>query len=134
MLSIFFFYGGLGVLALRLALGAIFIVHGWPKLKDLKKTATGFNGIGFKSGGFWGTLVALLEFFGGIALVLGFYTQTFAALFALEFLTIVVWKLAKRQPFVGGWEFDLIVLAGLLVLVANGGGAYSLDRTFFIGW
>jgi len=134
MLSIFFFYGGLGVLALRLALGAIFIAHGWPKLKDLKKTAAGFNGMGFKPGGFWGTLVALLEFFGGIALVLGLYTQTFAALFALEFLTIIVWKLARRQPFVGGWEFDLIILAGLLVLAANGSGAYSLDRTFFIGW
>ena len=134
MLSVFFFYGGLGVFALRLVLGVIFLVHGWPKLRNLKQTAAGFSGMGFKPGGFWGTLVALLEFFGGIALVLGFYTQTFAALFALQFLTIIVWKIARRQPFVGGIEFDLLILAGFLVLLLNGGGAWSLDRAFFLGW
>lgn len=134
MLSILFFYGGLGVLALRLALGAIFLVHGWPKLRHLGQTATAFDGMGFKPGKFWGTLVALLEFFGGMALVLGFFTQTFAVLFALQFIAVIVWKLAKRQPFVGGWELDLLILAALLVLILNGGGAYSIDRTFFLGW
>lgn len=134
MLSVFFFYGALGVLALRLTLGAIFLVHGWPKLKNLKQTAAGFDGMGFKPGKFWGTLVALLEFFGGAALVLGFFTPTFAALFALQFVTIVMWKLIRRERFVGGWELDLLILAGLFVLALNGGGAYSLDRAFFLGW
>ena len=133
MLSTFFFYGGLGVFALRLALAAIFLVHGWPKLRNLKRTAAAFGTMGFKPGGFWGTLVALLECFGGLALALGFFTQTFAALLALQFLTIIVWKLARRQPFVGSIEFDLLILAGLLVLVLNGGGAWSLDRAFFLG-
>ena len=104
------------------------------ELKDLRKTAAGFDAMGFRPGKFWGALVALLEFFGGIALVLGFYTQTFAALFALQFITIIVWKLAERQPFVGGWELDLLILTALLVLVANGSGAYSLDRAFYLGW
>lgn len=134
MLSTFFFYGGLGVFALRIVLGVIFIVHGWPKLKNLKQTAAMFNGMGFKPGGFWGTLVALLECAGGLALLLGFYTQVFAVLFALQFATIVVWKIAKGQPFAGGWEFDLLILAALLALALNGGGSYSLDRAFFLGW
>ncbi|MGC9968682.1 MAG: DoxX family protein [Minisyncoccia bacterium] len=134
MLSVFFFYGGLGVLALRLALGVIFLAHGWPKLRHLQQTAVEFDGLGFKPGRFWGTLVALLESFGGIALILGFYTQTFAVLFALEFIAIVVRKLIKKQPFVGGWELDLLVLTAFLVLALNGGGAYSFDRAFFLGW
>ncbi|MGC9599354.1 MAG: DoxX family protein [Minisyncoccia bacterium] len=134
MLSIFFFYGGMGILALRIALALIFLVHGWQKIKSLKQTAAAFDGMGFKPGFFWGTIVALLEFAGGgIGLLLGIFTPTIAALLALQFVTIVVWKLVKRQPFVGGWEFDLLILAALLVLALNGAGAYSLDRLFLFG-
>ncbi len=134
MLSIFFFYGGMGILALRIALALIFLVHGWQKIKNLKQTATAFDRMGFKPGFFWGTIVALLEFVGGgIGLLLGIFTPTIAALLALQFVAIVVWKLAKKQPFVSGWEFDLLILAALLVLALNGAGAYSLDRLFLFG-
>ena len=132
MLSTFFFYGGLGVFALRLVLAVILVVHGWPKLMDLRKTAGEFAAMGFRPGGFWGPLVALLEVFGGVGLLFGFFTQTFAVLFALQFVVIIVWKLARRKPF-GGIEFDLLILAGLLVLILNGGGVWSLDRAFFLG-
>lgn len=136
MLSTFFFYGGLGVCALRLAVAAIFIVHGAQKIRNLRRTAEGFNGMGFRPGVFWGTLVTFLEFFGGILLALGLLTQTIAVFFVLEFAVIVIWKIARRQPFTGagGWELDLLILAAVLVLLWNGGGSYSLDRMFFIGW
>ncbi len=136
MLSLFFFYGGIGALALRLALAAVFIAHGFPKLRGPRATAEAFNGMGFRPGAFWGMLAGLLEFFGGIALAVGFLTQYAAALFALEFVVIVLWKLARRGPFTGagGWEFDLLILGAVLVLLLNGAGAYSLDRTFFFGW
>ncbi len=127
MLSTYFFYGGLGMLALRLALGAVFIVHGWPKLKDLRKTAKTFTGMGFKPGFFWGALVALLECFGGLALAAGILTTTFASLLALQFLAIFVWKFARVHPLTDGWELDLVILAALLTLAANGAGIYSLD-------
>jgi putative oxidoreductase len=134
MLSTFFFYGGLGVFVLRVVLGAIFIVHGWPKIKNLKATAMNFGGMGFRPGIFWGTIVAVLEFAGGIALVLGAFTQAVAALFVLEFVVILIWRITKGNPFVHGWEFDLLILAALLVLFFNGGGSYSFDRSYFIGW
>jgi len=134
MLSTFFFYGGLGVFALRIALGAIFLAHGWPKIKDLRTTAANFNGMGFRPGALWGTVIALLEFFGGIALVLGAFTQIVTVFFIVEFATILIWKISKRNPFVGGWEFDLLILAAILVLLLNGGGSYSLDRSYFLGW
>ena len=120
MLSIFFFYGGLGILVLRIALALIFFAHGGPKLRNLKQTAAAFDGMGFRPGFFWGTLVALLEFVGGgFGLLFGIFTPTIAALLALQFAAIIVWKLAKKQPFVGGWEFDLLILAALLVLAAE---------------
>lgn len=138
MLTVFLFYGGLGMLALRIALAAIFFAHGWRKLKDLRQTAQGFNAMGFKPGAFWGTLVALLEFFGGgVGLLLGIFTQYIALLLAAQFVVIIIWKIARKQPFMmdaHAWELDIVILGALLVLAANGGGRYSLDRVFFLGW
>ena len=67
---------------------------------------------------------------GGIGLLIGIFTPTIAALLALQFVTIIVWKLAKRQPFVGGWEFDLLIFAALLVLALNGAGVVFVGPRF----
>lgn len=118
---------GWGLLFLRVVFGAIMTAHGFPKLKNLKTTGVNFAGMGFRPGAFWGTVVALLEFFGGIALILGIVAVPFAALFVVEFLVIVIWKLAKHGAFVGGWEFDLLLLAAAAMLFFFGAGAWSLD-------
>ena len=134
MLSVFFFYGGMSVFVLRVVLAVIFFAHGGRKIKNLKQTAVGFNAMGFKPGVFWGTLVALLEFFGGgFGFLLGIFAQPIAILLAVQFVVIIIWKLGANQPFVGGWELDLVILAALLVLVANGAGIWSLDRVLFLG-
>jgi putative oxidoreductase len=133
MLSIFFFYGGFAVFVLRVALASILIAHGWPKLKDRKKTWASFDAMGFKPGKLFGTLAMLLEFFGGIALLLGFLVQLVAFFLVLQFVVIIIWKLAKGMPLVGGWEFDLLILAAAVTLLFLGGGIYALDKVFFIG-
>ena len=119
------------MLVLRVALGAVLIAHGWPKIKDLKQNAKNFYGMGFKPGIFWGSVAAILEFFGGILLILGFFTAPVAFLLAGQFVVIIFWKLSKNMPLVGGWEFDLLILAGLLVLLSLGAGPYALDRMFY---
>lgn len=131
MFPLYFLYDQWPVLILRIALGAILIAHGWPKIKNLKQNAKNFAGMGFKPGGLFGTIAALLEFFGGVAILIGLFTAFFAGLFALEFIVIIIWKWLKRMPFVGGWEFDFLILAGVFALFALGGGAYSLDRFLF---
>jgi putative oxidoreductase len=133
MFPLYFLYDMWPVLILRIALGLILIAHGWPKLRDLKTTAQNFNAMGFKPGRLFGSAAALLEFFGGIALIVGFLTTWFAALFTLEFIVILFWKWFKKMPLVGGWELDLLILAGVIALFALGGGAFSIDRIFF-GW
>ena len=129
MIQLFYVFSDWGLLALRLALGAIFLVHGWRKIKDMKGTAEAFQGMGFKPGKFWATLVALLEFVGGIAFIIGLLTQVFAALLAIEFIVILV-KVKKFKQFVGGYEFDLLILAALLALCTLGGGSASADSFF----
>ncbi len=126
------FQGGWGLLLLRVVFGAIVITHGFPKLKNLKETSLNFSNMGFRPGAFWGTLVALLESLGGIALVLGLMTVPLALLFMMEFFVIVLWKLAKHGAFVGGWEFDLLLFAAASVLFFSGAGTVSLDYLWLI--
>jgi putative oxidoreductase len=128
MLSIFFYYGGFAIFLLRVALALILIAHGWSKIKDLKKTWAGFDAMGFKPGKLFGTLAMLLEFFGGIALLLGFLVAFVTFFVILQFIVIVLWKIAKKMPLVGGWEFDLLILAAAIALHFNGGGSYALDH------
>ena len=132
MFFLLFSYGSWAILILRLALGLILVAHGWPKIKDLKQNGANFNGMGFKPGMFWGTVAAVLEFFGGIAIIIGLYTIPFAFLLAGQFVVIIIWKWAKGMPLTGanGWELDLIILAALVVLIALGAGPYAFDRIF----
>lgn len=127
---IFPLYSDWALLILRLAVGGLFIMHGWPKLKNWKGTAQWFQSVGFKPGWFWATVVGLLEFFGGIALILGFRTRFVALFFALQFATIVIWKIFRKDKFVGGWEFDLILLAVALTLLTVGGGMYFMPVSY----
>jgi len=123
----------MGVLALRVALAAILIVHGWGKLKNLKGTWEWFGSVGFKPGKLWGTLATFLEFFGGIALLFGFLTQLVALFVGLQFIVIIIWKLARKTPFSGanGWELDLLILGAAIALFHLGAGAYALDKLLY---
>src|SRR3989442_15204391 len=56
----------------RIALGALFLVHGIPKIRSPKQTIAFVKGTGFPGGAVFAALFTLLEFFGGIAPPLGF--------------------------------------------------------------
>lgn len=119
-----------GILFLRVALGLILISHGWPKIKNWKETSKNFDSMGFKPGKFFGPLVAMLEFFGGIGLILGLFTQIFAMAFAIEFIIINIWRMKNKQNFGGGWEFDFLILSAVVLLALIGAGIFALDRIF----
>lgn len=113
----------------RIALGALFLVHGWPKIKDIKKPISFVKGTGWPGGATFAVLFTLLEFFGGIALILGFLTQVVAVLFFLEMIATTVFSKTKLQKkFVGGIELDVAYAAVALAIAFLGPGAWSLDR------
>ena len=122
-----------GILLLRVVFGIVFVVHGWPKIRNWGETARNFEAMGFRPGNVLGPIVAIVEFFGGIALVVGLWTQLAAAALLLQFILITIWKLKNGQKFVGGWEYDLVLLAIAALFLVLGAGAFSFDHTLTFG-
>jgi len=118
----------LGLLVLRLALGLIFLFHGYPKLfSAARQTAETFARLGFANGTSYA--IGALEVFGGILLAVGFFTRPIALLLAME-MGVAIWKvhLAKGYLAVHEYEFALIVGAASLALATCGPGGISLDE------
>ena len=113
----------------RVALGALFLVHGWPKIKNVQQPIGFVKGTGWPGGAAFAVLFTLLEFFGGIALILGLLTQVAAILFVLEMLATTVFsKIKLNKKFVLGYELDVAYAAFALVIAFLGPGVWSLDK------
>jgi len=114
---------------LRLILGILFIIHGWPKIKNLDRTATFFLKLGIPFTKLSAIIVAILEFFGGIALVIGFETRIIAGLLAIQMIVATYLKKIKMKE---SYEYELVLVAALLTLLLLGAGTISIDYIF--GW
>jgi len=130
MLSLFpqlFDYWLLGPLVLRIALAAVCIAHGYPKLfGGLSGTARFFESINIKPGKFWALVVGIVEFFGGILLIVGFLVQP-VALLLVVYMVVAIWKVKRKEGFVHGYEFELVLLVIAFSLLVLGPGAFSID-------
>jgi len=119
----------LAVTLARVTLGALLLVHGVPKMRDLKGTMGFVRGTGFPGGAVFAALFSLLEFFGGIALILGLLTPLVAVLVVLEMVATSVFAKTKLgKKFVGGYELDFLYLALAAVVAFLGPGVWSVDR------
>ncbi len=75
--------------------------------------------------GVMGPFVALLEFFGGIALLVGFLTRLFALGFAIDMLVAILLVLLKSG--FSHYELEFLLLGSSLALVLTGAGEFSVD-------
>ena len=64
----------LGLLAIRVALGVVFLAHGADKLGDLSGTEEMFGGIGIPAPALMAPLAAFTEVIGGLLLIVGLLT------------------------------------------------------------
>jgi putative oxidoreductase len=121
----------LGLLVLRLALGAIFLTHGYPKLTQ----PTGPLQAMFVQHGLPAQLVyvsGVLETFGGLMLIVGIFTRGAALFLAIEMAVAIVkvhsihGVMALRE-----YEFPLALAAAALALATVGAGLMSVDHLIF---
>jgi putative oxidoreductase len=144
----------LGLLVLRLVLGGIFVLHGYPKLfggqgksAGLSETTKATLGQPFvdsmENGGIAATTgfmqhlnlpqpkaaawaLALTEFGGGLALILGFKTRPAATALAFS-QTVAINKVHASQGLIGGYELNVALIGGAAALAIAGPGKLSLD-------
>ena len=121
-----------GLLILRIGLGVMFILHGWPKIQggpDLWEKvgmAMGNFGISFAPVVF-GFLAALSEFGGGICLVFGLYTRG-AALFMFITMTVAATMHLKSGDGLSKASHAIEAAFVFLGLIFIGAGKYSIDQ------
>ncbi|MFC4324232.1 DoxX family protein [Litchfieldia salsa] len=115
----------IGALLLRVVLGVIFIGHGAEKFQGgIGNIAGWFDSIGLP--GFLAYIVASIELVGGIAILLGFATRIIGGLFVLVLLGAIV-TVQLAAGFIGGYAYDLALLAISAYFLLNGSQLYSID-------
>jgi putative oxidoreductase len=120
---------------LRVVLGIIFAYHGYVKLfvpGGFKGTVAFFGAIGLPAPAWAALVVAAVEFFGGLALLVGLMTRWASALLFVVML-VAVFKVHLANGFfvsAGGYEFALSLLGGLAVIYSVGAGNLAWGNSF----
>ncbi|MEQ1953289.1 DoxX family protein [Mesorhizobium sp. CN2-181] len=117
------------VLVARLLLSVLFLFAGFGKLTDISGTAGWFGSIGLPLPVVAAVVVGLLEFFGGLAILVGFKARI--AAIALAVFTIAA-SLVAHTNFADQIQLlmflkNLSITGGLLLLASFGPSALSLD-------
>jgi len=112
-------------LPLRIIAGIGFMMHGLPKLLDISNTQNSFTNMGLPPE--LAIIIGLLEFIGGLAILLGVFTRIVAGLLAIDMIgAILLVKLSKG--FIDGYELDLLYLAIMISLMLTGPGNLSIEK------
>lgn len=113
--------------ALRIAAGAAFFTHGGQKLFGW------FGAQGPRTEPFEVLVAGILEFFGGLAMVLGFFVQPVAFILSGEMAVAYFWKHTLSRDTVSLWwwanrgELAMLFAFIWLFFAAHGAGRFSLD-------
>ena len=121
----------IGLFLLRVSIAIIMIYQGWGKLDGGMEGFTAMvGGLGFPAPALFAWIVALSEFVGGIAILLGVATRTFSALLAIT-MAVAIYAVAGRGFMMA--MAPLSLLGSTLALFFTGPGRWSICRFWNYG-
>ena len=120
-----------GLVFLRLMAGLVFAGSGYSDLKDPAGRA---KSIGMSTG--FARFLGIAELLGGVAVIVGFLTQLAAIGLILVMggalqKKIFVWKTGFWGKDGLGWNYELILVSMLVVILFSDGGRFTLFSLFF---
>jgi putative oxidoreductase len=132
----------IGRLLLRLTIGGFFIGHGTQKLfgwfggHGLEGTGQFFEQLGMRPGRQHAFAAGAAEAGGGALLAAGLATPVAASAITATMLTAIQRVHLKNGPWVtgGGYEYNVVLIAGVLALAEVGPGPLSLDGALGHDW
>jgi len=133
-------FADLGLLALRVALGVVFLEHGAQKAVGAFggpgfEGATGFIGsLGFRPARLWTALAVGGELAAGALFILGLLTPL-AGLLAIATMLVAIFKVHAPKGFFvqnGGYEYNVVLAVAALAVATIGPGALSLDHVLHL--
>jgi putative oxidoreductase len=128
---------GSAILALlgRVLLASIFVYSGFGKITDFQGTVGYIAGAGLPMAQVLAVGAIIVEFIGGLALLIGFRAR-WAALAFVVFLIIITpifhnfWSAPEAEAMSQQINFikNMAIIGGMLMVVAFGPGRYSVDK------
>jgi putative oxidoreductase len=115
---------------IRVACGWNLLVHGWGKVSRGPAAFTkAFATMGFEPATLWVWLALIIEFGGGIGLILGLFTRFWAAAAAIEMLIITAAYWNNGFGWLNrGYEYTLLWGFVCFAIALRGASMWSLDR------
>ncbi len=117
-----------GKLAIRVALGVVFIVAGWLKVNNLEMVIGGFATSGLPV---WTAyFVSYAELICGILMILGLWVRHAGIVIAV-IMAVAIYKAHWANGFAlanGGYEYTLVLLLVALGVVTLGAGKHTIAK------
>ena len=126
-MSRYCFRPSLGLLIIRVILGAIFVHHGWGKLGNIPMTEGFMSSLGMP--GFMAYAIIAVEVIGGAMLILGVLMRVAAVATGIAMLVAVSLAVYPHRG-LGGSEFEILLAGVSFGLAFIGAGKYRLAHIF----
>ncbi|MBT0718443.1 DoxX family protein [Rosenbergiella epipactidis] len=123
------------LLIARILLMLLFVIFGYQKLIHFGGTVDYMKALGTPLPTVGALIAVALEFFAGLAIMLGFFTRPIAIIMAIYTLATAIighpfWSISGAAQMAAEINFykNISIIGGLLLLSVTGAGPYSLDK------